>query len=168
MAYGGKRGSTARSKIERFIDDHVRLVAAVSTMLVIVIAWLVADLMINGSPFKGKNTDSEKRMPIGYVNSLSEKTGALSWKDFSDFSYQTVSRDEYDEGTYEMRQYAVEGDKLSVTVAGFTDGSMYTGYVEYATVNYIKDFDFEFSLLEDDDFLSYLEEYGILPEKGKG
>lgn len=168
MVYGGKHSRAGRSTVERFVDDHVRLIAAVSTILVIVIVWLVTDFTLNGSPFKNQSTDSEKKIPITYVHGLSEKNGALSWKDFAAFSYQTVSQDKYDDGIYEMRQYTLEGDKLSVTVAGFTDGKAYTGYVEYATVNYVKDFDFSFSLLEDDDFLAYLEEYGIAPDQSKG
>ena len=168
MMNGRNYGRTDRNAVERFIDDHIRLIAAVSTILAIVITWLVADFMLNGSPFKGKDSDSESRMPISYVHGLSEKNGALSWKDFSDFPYRTVSREDYDDGTYEMRSYTVEGELLSVTVAGFTDGRAYTGYVEYATVSYIKNFDFEFSLLEDDDFLAYLEKYGIKPNHNKG
>ena len=167
MTYGKSERRTARGPIERFFDNHVRLIAAVSTILVIVCTWITADFALNGNPFVKKPVaETEgKAIPITYVHGLGEKNEALTWKDFEAFSYKTVSSNEYEEGRYEIRRYAVEWDKLTVTVSGYTDGSKYTGKVEYATVNCIEDFSFRFSLLEQDGFLSYLEESGILPEE---
>ena len=164
MAREWKR-ETERSAVDRFFDNHVRLIAAIATVFVIVFVWIVSDFAFNGNPFRKKPVvEPEKTIPITYVHGLGEKNEAITWKDFSAFSYTTISRNDYADGTYVIRRYTVEWDKLTVTVSGYINGSGYNGQVEYATVNYIDDFTFRFSLIEDDGFLEYLEESGIMSE----
>ncbi len=158
-------GRTKRTSFERFLDNHVRLIAAIVTLLVIVTIWVAGELIFNSNLFKKKPATVEgNKIPITYVHGLGEKNEAITWRDFKGFSYKTVSKREYEGGTYVIRRYSVEWDKLTVTVSGYTSGSKYTGEVAYAMVNYIDDFNFKFSLLEDDGFLSYLEKSGIKPE----
>lgn len=164
-ALRGRETDETRSAVGIFLDNHIRLIVAVGTILLLLLCFFIVDRLWNGGTvYDGEGDGEGAELTIPYLHGLSEKTSALSWKDFEGFAYETMSDTSYETGIYVMRRYPVAGGEFSVTVAGFIKGEDYTGLVEYATVSYNRDFDFEFSLLRDDDFLSYLEEFGIKPE----
>ena len=173
MGYSGRyardkhpqEADETRSAVGQFIDDHIRLIVAVLTIVLLLTVGIVADFTMNGNPFGEKDGEADgELLTLGYVYGLSKKNGPISWADFDGYACDTLGDSEDENGVYELRRYMIKGEKLSVTVAGFIDGKGYTGYVEYATVTYIDDFDFEFSLLEDGDLLAYLEKFGVKPE----
>ena len=141
----------------QFLDNHVRLIAAVCTVIVLLGIGMGIEALMTAD-FRGGN-DKGEAITMNVLNGLSEKTSPITWKDLERFSYDTVSENKSDDGTYVLRRYAVEGGVLSVVVGGFTEGEGFTGNIAYAEVKHHSDFDFSFSLLEDEDLSGYLEQF---------
>ena len=175
MAYGGRyardkhepEDDTARGRRawDRFLDNHIKLIVAVATILGLVLTYLIVDYIWTGGFFYDEEGDGEGKMvTVAYLYGLSEKNGPITWQDFDGCAYTTMSDSKNEHGVYVMRKYTVADTALTLTVAGYIEGEGYTGRVDYATVFLVGDFEFEFSLITDDDFLAYLEEKGVQPK----
>ena len=173
MAYEGRYARKRRDSDEetpkrtspfgQFLDNHVRLIAALCTVLAILLVFVGIEVLVRSNLIGGEKEDG-KAMTMNYLNALSTRNGALYWDDFRGISYETVSSNKSEEGTYVLRRYKIDGEVLSLLVGGYVEGEAFTGTVAYAEVKHRSDFDFSFSLLEDDDLLGYLEKYS--PKKG--
>ena len=165
MAYSGKYARREKRDepprrtgfFGQLLDNHIRLIAAVTTVVVLlVVAFTVEAIFTDGFAPEGKKG---KPIPMGALNALSEKTAPISWEDLNSYRYETLSESENDDGIYVLRRYEVEGGVLSVMVGGYVKGDAFTGYVAYADVKHIDDFDFSFSLLGGGDLSAYLAEW---------
>ena len=165
MAYEGKYARKVKRDeppkktgfFGQLLDNHIRLIAATITVIVLLVgAFAVEAIFTDGF---GNGGQKGKPIPMGALNALSEKTSPISWEDLNGYRFETVSESENDDGTYVLRRYEVEGGVLSVMVGGYIEGKDYTGYVAYADVKHLDDFDFSFSLLEDGDLSAYLAEF---------
>lgn len=168
MAYEGKyakkrslNGVTPKEKngFERFLDDHIRTIAAIGAILVVILLFAGIDALFRSNALTGNGSYIGEELSMQALNGLSEKTAPITWQDLDKISYTTMSETESDDGTYVLRRYSVAGGELSLLVGGFTDGEGYTGNIAYAEVKHIDHFDFSFSLLEDEDLLSYLDKF---------
>ena len=170
MAYEGRYKRPARDKsseterrteLGRFLDNHVRLIAALSTVAVLLLLFLAFELIYNGDEiFGGKDNEGEP-MTVGFLVALDEKTSPVTFTDLKGKKYETISENKYKEGTYVLRRYEVEGGVLTLTVGGYVKGSAATGNVSYASVTHDDELDFKFSIIEGDGLLGYLAKYGI-------
>lgn len=166
MAYEGRYARKKRDPEEetpkrtgffgQFLDNHIRLIAALCTVLAILLVFVGIEVLVRSNALGGKKEEG-KEMTMNYLNALSSRNGPLAWEDFRGLTYDTISSDESEEGTYVLRRYSVEGGVLSLLVGGYVDGEAYTGAIAYAEVKHRNYFEFSFSLLEDEDFLGYLE-----------
>lgn len=174
MAYEGRYARKRRTSEEetpkrtgffgQFLDNHIRLIAALCTVLAILLVFVGIEVLVRSNMLGGDKAEG-KPMTMNYLNALSMRNGGIYWDDLRELSYETLSSNKSEEGTYVLRRYAVEGGVLSVLVGGYVDGEAYTGAVAYAEVKHNSNFDFSFSLLEDYDLLGYLEKYS--PKNGK-
>ena len=152
-------GPEHRTALGRFADNHIRLIAALCTIAVLLAAFFAFDAFLRRNAGGNESDFDGDVMKMQTLQGLSMKTPPLTWEDFKGKSFEAVSSDEGDEGTYVLRRYKVEGGVLSVMVGGYVDGEAYTGNISYAEVKHKDEFDFSFSLIEDDDLLSYLEDF---------
>lgn len=141
----------------QLFDNHIRLIAALATVAVLLLLFFGIEWMARGGWKNGRDSYTGDELTVMYLHGLGEKTTPVTWSDLDGYSYKTVSMNESDDGVYVLRRYSVEGGELTLTVGGFTDGTAYTGELEYATVTHADDFNFSFSLLGDGDFLTYLD-----------
>ena len=150
-----------RTELGRFLDNHVRLIAALATVLVLLVLFLAFELIFNGEAIFGGGKDKGEPMSVGFLVALDDKTSPITFRDLEGKRYETISESKYDEGTYVLRRYEVEGGELSLTVGGYIKGSAATGNVAYATLTHQGETEFKFSLLEEDGLIRYLGKYGI-------
>ena len=176
MAYEGRYKRSAgdkpaeserRTELGRFLDNHVRLIAALSTVAVLLVLFLAFELIYNGDAIFGNKDGEGETMTVAFLVALDEKTSPITFTDLKGKRYETISENKYDEGTYVLRRYAVEGGDLSLTVGGYVKGSAATGNVSYASVTHDDELDFKFSLIGNDGLLAtYLQKYGITVTPG--
>ena len=155
-----RSGETVRVGVfERFMNNHVRLIAVICTVIVIVLCFVAIEALSRSDFFAdGENESFEgTAMSLGFVNALSEKTSPIVWKDLDGYTYDTLSSSQIDDGTYVVRRYEVEGGVLSVLVGGYIDGLT---VVEYANVYHADLHDFSFPLMGTGDLMDYLEKNG--------
>lgn len=150
-----------RSEVGRFLDNHVRLIAALSTVTVLLVAFLAFELILNGDEIFRRDEDKGEAMTVSFLIALDDKTSPITFTDLSGKRYETVSENKYDEGTYALRRYEVEGGKLFLTVGGYIKGAAATGNVAYATVGHMDELSFSFSILEKDGLEGELRKNGI-------
>lgn len=161
----GQDKDVERSAIGRFLDDHVRLIAAVLTVAILLAAFFVADHFLNPATTYEENEDFDgETMSLGTVYGLSLKGKTLSWDDLKGYTYETLSESEDDSGVYAMRKYPISGGDLSLTVGGYIGGDGYTGVASYAKVFSLDDLRFEFSLFSGEDLYTYMESRGFDPD----
>ena len=152
--------SEHRTELGRFLDNHVRLIAALTTVAVLLGAFLAFELFLHGDKLFPKKDEGEP-LTVTFLVALDDKTSPVTFRDLEGKKYETISENRYKEGTYVLRRYAVEGGVLSLTVGGYIKGSAATGDVAYASLSHGDELEFKYSLIEDDGLLRYLAKYGI-------
>lgn len=145
------------SAIERFWNDHIRLIVVIATILVIIFVFYLLELLARGDiGFFQEDSFEGTTMPMTYVRGLAEKPEALTWMDFKDFSYVTYSDTDAD-GGFRVRVYETEGGEWEIMVGGKKkDGAV----VSYATLYRVGNTDISFDLMGYDDIDRFLEKHG--------
>ena len=152
-------GSTVKERLKQFLDDHIRTIAALGAILVVILLFVGVEAIIRSNALTENGSYTGKDLSMKALYALSEKTSPITWKDLGGISYTTMSEDESTSGTYVLRRYSVEGGTLSLLVGGYVTGKAHTGAVAYAELKHIDHFDFSFSLIEDEDLLGYLDKF---------
>ena len=152
--------ATLKDRIAQFLDDHVRTLAALGAILVVILLFVGIEAIVRSNALTGNGSYEGKDLSMKALYALSEKNAPITWKDLGGITYTTVSENESLDGTYVLRRYSVEGRTLSLLVGGYVKGEKSTGRVSYAELKHIDSFDFSFSLLEDEDLLGYLDKFG--------
>lgn len=150
---------TVKGRLKQFLDDHIRTLAALGAILVVILLFVGIEAIIRSNALAENGGYKGKDLSMNALYSLNEKTSPITWKDLGGISYTTMSENKSTDGTYVLRRYSVEGGTLSLLVGGYIAGNAHTGAVAYAELKHIDHFDFSFSLIEDEDLLGYLDKF---------
>lgn len=94
-ATGRREGSyTHKRTFSDWMFEHVKLISAIATVLVVLSLVLISDVvdLVSGSLTHFRQVE-KKEITLTYVQGLSEKSEPLSWTDFEKFRHETDKGD---------------------------------------------------------------------------
>lgn len=149
------------SPFGHFIDNHIRLIAAVGTILVLLLLWFAVERIMTAI---GNHISPEiegERVTVNFLYALDNKTEPITWQDFDGFGYTVRSDYEGESGRFQMREYRVDGGEWILLVGGNPDNQK---SLEYIRLYSSSDASATYNFGKDTGLYAFIEKYGS-PDK---